>query len=230
MGRPKQFDALIAAVGVEWADIHNITLPGHGAGLSEFALSNANDWQLYVDDYIARLRARYDSIITVGHSMGGLLLINAMRTQNEKVKAIIAIALPLRIKFTCAGMMIRLKSILKPKENEDTALTYARSMCGVSGLSVLNTYRLIPNALGLLKIIRQSRAALPSLKTELTVVNSRNDELVSLKSIDLAKSKSRYVSAVILDAATHFWHPDNELYAIAKLIRGTDTGEEEYER
>ena len=219
MGSPKQFVPLISLLRGAAGDIYSVTLPGHDGTAEEFARSNKSEWQGCVDGYIDELRTRYESLLLVGHSMGGLLLINSAAANPASIRAIIAIALPLYLRISAKSIGIRLSAIQKPKPNESPAVALAREMCGVSGIGIHNTLRLVPNTFGLFSLMRQCRGALSRLACELCIINSRGDELVSMRTVPYAMRKSGFVSTLTLDAASHFRYPQRELESIAQKIR-----------
>lgn len=217
MGCSKQFEPLIKALGERLdVDMHNIVLPGHETDVKGFAAKNRSDWQSAVDDALDKLRADYDDLILVGHSMGGLLLINSAIARADKIRAITAISLPLHIKITPHGIRIRLGAMRKSTKDRHTQA--AKEMCGVSGVSFFNSYKLIPNTLALLKLMKITRGALPSLSVPLIVINSQKDEIVSMKTLGRVKKLCPAAKTITLRDASHFWFPDEETEIIAGCI------------
>ena len=182
MGSPRQFEALIQKLRgqdtVDMVDICRVVLPGHEATVDQFDSSKASDWQSAVDNALNTLRMQYDEIVLVGHSMGGLLLINSTAKCADNIYVVFTIALPLHIKLTVKGVAIRIRSA-----TQSTYSKYAKTakeMRGVSGITFMNLYRLLPNTLALLKIMNQARNILPTLAIPLIVINSSGDEIVSM--------------------------------------------------
>lgn len=213
MGTPRQFDALTALVKGRGADIVSVTLPGHDAPLSEFVRYGRIDWLKAVEGRIDELRAGYDELILVGHSMGGLLLMNAAVKRPERIRAIIAVALPLYIRVTPRWLKTRIEFAKRPKAGEEPSVSFARAMCGVSGITAKNAYRLMPSVMEFLKLMRETRALLPRLAAPLTVVHAEHDEIVSPRSAALARARG--ASVIALKTASHFWFPENETRIIA---------------
>ena len=184
MGSVRQFAPLIDMISKpERFEQVNISLPGHDGTINDFIKSNRYVWQEYVSQQVEQLTKTYDSLILVGHSMGGLLLIHAAIRNPEKIKAIVAIALPLYIHITDRSIATRLQCIGKAERKQDDCASAARKMNGVSGVTIANSYQLIPNTLGLLKIMAETRRTLCKLTIPLTIINSVNDEIVSMKTV-----------------------------------------------
>lgn len=224
MGSDAQFTAAAAAAEAAGGDTHLLTLPGHGAGVSEFARAARAEWQSAVDSELAALRTDYDRIIAVGHSMGGLLLINSAIDGGHAPDAILALALPLRISLTRRGIKLRMAAARPAVDGESPDITAARAMCGVGGVSALNSPRLIPNTAALLTMASRTRRRLAALKTPLTVINSLNDELVPPRVLGDVAAALPNATLIRLTDAGHFRYGEAENRLIetelARLIRG----------
>lgn len=217
MGTPRQFDPIAQSLEDTGADLHRLVLPGHERNIEDFAGEDAAAWQQTVDDALDRLRANYDDLILVGHSMGGLLLIRAAVRCPDRIREIIAVSLPLSLKLTFRGIRIRLGSMGRAPKDPDARA--AKEMCGVSGVTFRNSWRLLPNALGLLRVMGETGGNLPGLTVPLTVINSRRDEIVSMRTLDLVKKKDPRAELLTLERASHFRFPEEETELIAARIR-----------
>ncbi|HPF53423.1 MAG TPA: alpha/beta fold hydrolase [Clostridia bacterium] len=217
MGSVRQFVPLISALGADVSK-YNISLPGHDGTVADFVKSDRHVWQRYVTSRVAELRWQFDELVLVGHSMGGLLLINAAIACPDKIKGVIAVSLPLYIKLTTLGIRIRLSCIGKAVRGEDERVTAAREMNGVSGICLANSYKLLPNIQGLLRVMKETRKELGKLTVPLTIMNSANDEIVSLRTLSFARKSLPGVKVVTLKQASHFWFPKEELLMIQDEI------------
>lgn len=219
MGSVKQFVPLINLLqSKSQIDQYNISLPGHDGTISDFKSSNRFAWQQCVNDKISELREEYDGLILVGHSMGGLLLINAAIECPDKIKAVITISLPLYVKITVRAIKIRILCIGKVHDNENESISAARGMNGVLGITLFNSYKLFPSTLGLFQLMRETKKILHSLTVPLTIIHSANDEIVSTKTVCFAQKVLPGVSVVPLEQASHFWFPSSELDMIKEQI------------
>lgn len=218
MGTSRQFDFFSSLLSNQPCDEYRVVLPGHESSLQAFAQSDRHEWQECVDEFLSELRTRYDHLILLGHSMGGLLLILSAIHDPDSIDAILCLALPLSLRLTFRALNIRLRSIQKPRAHESHFVSAAREFCGVADISVRNAWRLLPNTIGLLRIIRDTRRKLPRLSVPLTIFNSRNDEIVSIHSLRIAKRKYKSTRSVTLENASHFWYPEDEMKQIARYI------------
>lgn len=220
MGSPRQFDRLIPLIEHEDADIERIVLDGHGSTLTAFCRSNRHSWQQSLCSKVDALRKKYSSIVLVGHSMGGLLAVHTAIKCNEGIDGIVALSFPLYVKQTLSGINNRRKSFSKPKANESELVRTGRQLSGVSGITLLNLVRLVPNTLGLLQLVRKTRRHLSSLSVPLTAICSRNDELVSMKTIPFVQKKLPAARCITLEKANHFLFSDEEYRIVAAAING----------
>ncbi|MGI6005153.1 MAG: alpha/beta hydrolase [Christensenellales bacterium] len=219
MGSSAQFEQWLPMIGAGGADVHNASLPGHGSTLDEFVKNGRGEWEKCVADLLNDLRSRYEGIFMVGHSMGGLLSVCAAVQAPQKIEAVVAIALPLQIKLSYEGLKIRFLSVCPQKPDEDPRICAARQFCGVGGLTAWNAFRLLPNTVGLLKMIRHTRRALDRLTVPLTVINSAGDEVVSEKSLRIVRDKLPRADIVELKASSHFLYTPEESRKIVSVIR-----------
>ena len=84
MGSPRQFDKLAAAVQKQGRSAAALLLPGHGGSVRDFAAGTSARWQDYVDAEVESYSRDYADIWLAGHSMGGLLAINAAVRHGEQ--------------------------------------------------------------------------------------------------------------------------------------------------
>ncbi len=172
-----------------------------------------------MDEALHALRQTFDSILIVGHSMGGLMAIRAAVENGEQIERIVALALPLYIRLTRRTLRIRVRSLGRPKASDAPEVQAARALGGVSGLTLLNSVRLLPNTLGLLAVMRDTRPLVSQLTVPLTVIHSTGDELVSDRSLSYVKAHLPDAETVVLHAASHFYYPPSDRARIQEAVR-----------
>lgn len=206
MGSARQFDFLLPVVERCGWIAEAITLPGHGSDIAGFAAANEREWQATVDARIDAMRQTCDALVLVGHSMGGLLLVNSAVRDPSKIAGVLAIALPLRIRLTWRAAAERLKLLRPERDGEDERIACLRQMGGVSGLTAMNSVRTLPNTIGLLRVMRGTRRALPSLNVPLILLQSGGDEIVSPASERVARKLLPATESVPLPESGHVWY------------------------
>ncbi len=219
MGSSAQFENIIECLDQSSFTIYRLTLPGHETTLAHFVETKPDEWQVFVNRYVAKLRNLHKKILLVGHSLGGVLAIQAAIHQSENIVGVVAIALPLYVKVTYRTLEIRLRAIGRPSPNEPPEVRVSRKLSGVSDVQILNSIRLLPNTIELLRIFRETRKVLSQLSVKLLIVQSANDELVSARSARFVLQALPDTQSLVLQSATHFMYPSEEALLIARTIR-----------
>ncbi len=218
MGAPSQLADLTSVAHAAGWDCCCVTLPGHDAPLCQFVRTGGRDWQSALDALIDGLRTEYERIVIVGHSMGGLLAVETYARDPDRICGIVALALPLYGKLDPEGIRIRLASLRPPREGEDVRISAARMGCGVKGVTVWNAVRLLPNTVRLTGMMRRTRKTLKTVSPPVTMVNSRADEIVSLKTARYFRERLPGCKSVMLQRASHFWYDREERTVIENTL------------
>jgi len=205
LGHPRQFEGLLERLEGCGADCFNLLLPGHGAPLDRFVKTGMAEWERFSFSEIERIKKEYSTVVLVGHSMGGLLAISSALKQPEKITRIVAMALPLGIKLSPKGIGVLVKSVQKKKGEDSVQVASARRLRGVSGISIANSVRLLPSAIGLLRAMRRIKGQLSQLSVPLTAIYSELDEIVSEKALSALKAVDR-AEILRFKACSHFMY------------------------
>lgn len=219
MGAQVQFAHLLPVAEDAGYAVSLLTLPGHGGDVTAFAAANRFDWQAALEERLDELRKNYQSIVIAGHSMGGLLACKAYGKNPEKIRAILALALPLYIKATFSGLKIRLSTLLPARENEDCRVAAARRFCGVAGITAMNAIRLLPNTFELLFCMRETRSLLKTACPPVTLIHSVRDEIVSARSVRCFQRHVPRGRCVTLSQSSHFWYAEGEKRVIEAELK-----------
>lgn len=219
MGLPRQFDNLLADLDDQSWDVRNLLLPGHGAGVREFADSGPAVWIPAVEDCLAELRGTYENIVVWTHSMGGLLAIIAAAKNPARIRRIVAIALPIRLRLSFAGIRINVSALLGKKQSEDPRVVAAIELRGVDDVTWLNAVRLLPNVKRLrVDLVRQATKVVTDLDVPLTVVNSMADETVPRSATRVIRRLRPDARVLVLRQSSHFWFTEEEKRMIVEAM------------
>ncbi len=218
MGSPRQFARLAGAARQAGTEARLIGLPGHGGDVHAFAGCGRREWAAHAEAEIAALKAEFGRLILIGHSMGGLLAINAAAKDPAGVAGILALALPLRLHMTGSTAKLWLACIRGPKAGEHPRMAAGREMCGVSGIRLRDVPALLPNSLGLLRIMGEAERALPRLDMPLAAVNSAGDEIVSMRSLPVLKRRMPGAEAIELLESGHFWYSERDQASLDRIL------------
>lgn len=218
MGSPGQFSGLTEVVHREGYAAACLLLPGHNCSARAFASGTAETWQRHVDAEISRYSRDYSDIILVGHSMGGLLALNAAVRFSDHVRGAFIIASPFKLAvFSVKASLSRIRFVLSRKSDPKKAVSLA-------GISVKITPGLILHIVKpfreLKKLMKTTKNILPDVRVPVTAVYSRSDELSSFASLGILRSGlgDTLFGQVVLSKASHAYFPENERVMIETAL------------
>ncbi len=217
MGSTKQFAYLTETVETCGWTHYNLPLAGHNGSIREFARSSVENWKLCVQQTLQEISETYDQVVLVGHSMGGLLLIDNAGQYKPKVQHILAIALPLYTRLTLRELKTNLLFPFKKIPSNDLYLKAAREFCGIHNISALNAAKLLPNSLNLLKYLKYMRQHIGDFDIPTTVINSLGDELVSMKTLKHIRNNHNFHS-ITIEKSGHFFYEEAEQELIKETL------------
>ena len=160
----------------------------------------------------------YSDIWLAGHSMGGLLAINAAVKYSRHVRGIFLIACPLKITvFSLYAMKVRIKQVFSGSSNPLKA-AYLSSSSVAPSLSLI--WRTSKPAAELRKLILASKDNLPLVCVPVTAVYSTADELTSIDSLEILESdlSRTLMKRVLLVDSLHSYYPEHDLTIIKQAL------------
>ncbi len=211
LGGPGQFEALVRAVTAAGFAAQTLLLPGHGGHVWDFARHPGREWQAAVDDALRSALARYEKVVLMGHSLGGLLSVNASRRAGP-AHGLALWEVPLKLRVRLRGLKNDLTVALVPRRLHNPV---ARAYCAANSVRVitpLGYLMTIPRAAELLRIMADTERELSHVKGPVLLIQSREDEIVHPSSIErLEKGLSgAQVTRLALQASWHSYFPDDE--------------------
>ena len=210
MGSPRQFDRLAEAVRKQGCSAATLLLPGHGGSARDFASSTFQCWQSHVDAEIERFSCDYKNIWLAGHSMGGLLAVNAAVRFGGYVRGIFTVACPFKITtFSAYTIKVRIRQVLSGK-NDPIKNAYLSNSSVVPSPSLIWHGR--KPAAELKKLMIAARNNLPQVRVPVTAVYSTSDELTSIVSLDILKEglTGAFFEPVTLTESLHAYYTEHE--------------------
>ncbi|MCL2563661.1 MAG: alpha/beta hydrolase [Oscillospiraceae bacterium] len=213
IGSPRQFEDMAELAYAQGCSVLSILLPGHGGTAREFAKARLHDWEAHLESEIRRVAPAYQNVILVGHSMGGLLSLNASLGE-PKVKGVLLISSPLRLRFLPSTLRLGIKLRLFPKSRDEIWKAY-RDSNSVQGISI----RWLRQVADLRKLMAKTKANLPNITAQTTVIHSQKDETVSHKSANLFKSGLTHANIVPLTDSRHAYYTPTEREVICKALQ-----------
>ncbi|MCL2248788.1 MAG: alpha/beta fold hydrolase [Oscillospiraceae bacterium] len=218
MGTPRQFDNLADIVCLQGFSYTSLLLPGHGVSVKEFSEATHENWQEHVYNEIERLSLSYKKIWLVGHSMGCLLALHAAIKFPQCVCGVFAIACPLKVTYISAhAFVVHLKKFFGSKNS-----LINRAYIQFSG--VPRTFDLIwrihkPD-FEFLKLQHKTRAILSQVTSPVVGVFSIDDEVTSVKSLDVMQSKlaGADFKPIILQDSLHAYYTERDKTTIEQAL------------
>ncbi len=210
-GSPQQFTFLFPVARECGFEVCPLLLPGHGGDYRTFINNGRDAWEAYVRAELGRLRNEYEHLLLVGHSMGGLLGILAGLENPDGINGIFAIALPLHLRVSYAGIRNNWKYASGSGE-EDAHIQTARKFCSVTGITLWNTPLMLPRLFDLVALSTKARRRLCDLKIPLAILHSQHDEWVSAHSLQTAeRCLLNPPSILLLPESGHFFYTEADM-------------------
>ena len=220
MGSPRQFDRLTMAVYRQGFSAAALLLPGHGGPASEFKSSTFPGWQEHVDSEVERFSRDYQKIWLAGHSMGGLLALNAAVRYSGHVRGVFPIACPFKMTmFSAHTIKIRMQQVFSRSSSPIKAAYRDGSSIKLSPSLIWSTAK---PAFELSKLITTAKDNLPKVRAPVMAVYSVSDELTSIASLEILKSglKGAAFEQIILSDSLHAYYPEHEFSVIERSLVG----------
>ena len=214
VGTPNHFAEFVTRVP-EGMSVWNVLLDGHGGSVRDFSHTSMQRWEAQVRDAVEELAVSHTQIYIVAHSMGTLFAIDRA-IENEKVKGLFLLAVPLKI-APKPRMLSNLCKVYFDKIKPDDEVAQAAKRCyGIAGdKNPFRYFGWLPRYLELFAKAKEVRKRTPLLKTPTVAYQSVRDELVSISSVkELQKNKS--ISIVELKNSGHYYYEQNDFAFLLK--------------
>ena len=218
LGSPNQFKFLAEALCALSCDCRAILLPGHGGTSRDFYSTPHTAWSAYAHDEIDRMKEKYEKVLLVGHSMGGLFCLQYAAQYGAD--GIVLINTPLRVKISLRRVVGGLKTKRRPTAGESPLTKAYRE-----GLSIrMGRFYEYPlwagNFIGLLRIMHDTLAHLPNVRTPVLVMQAQRDESVRLSSArllmdTLSNADARFIP---LEGSYHSYFPPEDQRKIIEEV------------
>lgn len=214
LGTPNHFKDLIPLVLKEYS-IHNLLLNGHGEGVKEFSRASMKIWKNQVEDAANQLLKTHKQIIIIAHSMGTLFALQQAYNKPDKIKSLFLLATPLKIgiKFKMFSNSMKLY-FNKIKPDDVQGLAY-KAACGIKQNKKIWLYLgWIPRFLELFKEIKYTRTLVNNISVPCYVFQSKNDEMVSRKSVDFLKNNKNFKLKILKNSSHHYYAENDKNFLL----------------
>jgi len=219
MGSPNQFESLIKTVHDVGCSYCSILLPGHGFSMNEFAQSSVRKWEQHVQSEIDKIKDNYDEIYLFGHSMGGLLALNASLNKDNKIIGVFILQTPLKINSTNFKFFVpKLKLLFYPKSNEIKA-AYTRSN-SIDMSNILLYPLILKPTINFFELLHKTKINLKDVFVPVYMIYSTKDETTSYKSLELMEKGlcNTERNSFTINNSWHAYFPDDDLSIISEKL------------
>jgi len=179
-GSPNQFDFLTDTLYKASISVAALLLPGHGN--DNFRKNRLKNWEAYVQSEIDKHSNKYKNIILVGHSIGGLLSLNASLKKENNVKGVVLLATPMCVRFPLKGLINSVKILLLPSKYDNEIRKRYRNGNSITFVSIFHYPHVLLQLFEINKLMTKTKSLLPSIAIPVLIVHSEKDETVSKKS------------------------------------------------
>ena len=219
MGSPLEFRRITEGFKDEKIHFKALLLPGHGRNGYAFYRSNADTWQTHVNREIHHLKNNYARIILIGHSLGGLLALNA--ALRYPVDGIVLINSPIKTRISFQQISMSLRVLLSSGKTDDRMIRTYRETFSIDLTDWWTLPLWIPRLLDIHRVARQTEKILDKLTIPVILFQSIHDETVNPISAEIMKRGlgDQLQSLTYLNKSTHAYFVDDEFNEIIKGIK-----------
>jgi len=225
LGGPGQFDNLVRAVNEQGYAAQTLLLPGHGGHVFHFARHRGQEWQAAVDEALRLGLAQYEKVVLMGHSMGGLLSVNASRRVGP-AHGLVLWETPLRLRMRLRGIGNDLAVALLPRRLHKPIARAYHEANNVRILTPLGYLFTLPRMAELPRMMAAAERELVRLNGPVLLIQSGADEIVHPSSLQRFEKglQNAQVTRVVLHASWHAYFPDDEFQLLRdRLIQWLKT-------
>ena len=216
LGTPDHFKDFVDLVPDD-CGVYNILLDGHGKKPEDMAKTSMKKWKQQVNDTVKYLSDRYEKIIIVAHSMGTLFAVNE-GVKCDKVKALFLLSIPLAIDVKFVALKNSLRVVFSKEDSFDEVTKAMKDGCSIDLDRKMWKYiGWLPRYAELLAEVVRTKEVLPMLDIPTTIFQSKNDELVSVKSDEYFRTNPD-ITYYLLENSCHFYYTEYDKNLMLKEI------------
>ena len=210
MGSPGQFDDLAETAYKKGCSVLSIVLPGHSGSGKHFVNSSLIEWETHLQNEISKYRDHYSQIYLVGHSMGGLLALNASIVKANKICGVLMLSSPMRIAFISPdSLRCKFKLLFSLRERE---IRKRYTLSNSIDSDLLYCLLLLKPFQQLKALMQKTEHNLSDVFTPVTMIHSKNDEMVAFESAKILYDglSNTTRKSIALQNSSHAYYPADE--------------------
>jgi len=218
IGSPGQFGSLIEAALGKGCAIAAPLLPGHGGPWKGFARCGVEEWETHLQNELDQYIGKYENVLIVGHSMGGLLGLNASLARKNNIQGVFLLASPMKANCKPWALWAKMKLLVYPMTHPIKKTYWEAKSIPKIAVSL----RWFKPLGGLYRLMRKTRRNLPHVFVPVTIVHSQRDEMVAFKSADILCNglKNTTRQRITLCDSWHVHYTQEEQAAVCAALLG----------
>ena len=219
-GSPASLRPLAELLAQRGFAVELVRLPGHGTHFRDMMNTRYEDWRAEVADGLVRLAARTKSVVALGLSMGGTLVLDLVSQEPTRVAGVVVINTPV---LDRTGILVKLAPFLEHVLPlvPASAAGLARNDIAKPGMNEL-AYSWVPAKSGnsLVREFPRIRQQLANLSCPILVAYSRADHSVPPENSQaiLRAVRSKDVTELPLERSFHVATLDYDLDLIEERV------------
>lgn len=219
LGSPEHFEKFIELIPEEYG-IYNVLLYGHGGTVSDFSSASMKIWKSQIEQILKELDAKYKEIVIVSHSMGTLFSYSMAIKYPKKIKAMLLLGTPLKIKVRMSALVNSLKSLFGIISDEDEiGKAYDKAHSVKLNFKLWEYVGWIPRYLELFREAKAGRLNIQNVSIPCFIFQSAKDELVSFKSVKFIPQKENIHLTVLKNSAHFIYDKEDFKIVLDKFIK-----------
>lgn len=218
LGTPRHFDAFLPLIPDDWS-VYNVLLDGHGGAANDFAKTSMKKWRTQIKTTLDKICENHKNVYIIAHSLGTLLSIEFSASHQDRIKAMLLLACPLKVKVAPKILKNLLNIIFDRVDESDPYALATKNATSVKTDKRLWIYfGYIPRFIELLAYIKVSRKNILSVDVPCHVFQSGKDELVSKKALKYIKANDK-LAVSVLEGSGHFYYTIDDFKQIEDALK-----------
>jgi len=213
-GTPQVFRAVGEKLAAEGISALGVRLKGHGTKVAEMHNCRYEDWVQSAREALFEIEAHCNRIYCVGLSMGGVIALRLAKLYPDKIKGVVTICSPYKLRE------LKYKAVPFAKYFLKQIATGPKSINDPAAVEINYANHSLPAVHQLIKLTAVVRADLPQIKQPALIFGAKDDQVVDQRDPGLiyAQIGSKQKELVWLENSQHVAPLDYDKDLILKKI------------
>lgn len=211
LGTPDHFSELLPLVP-ESMSVYNVLLDGHGGSVSDFSNTSMTKWEMQIESVVNEILEIHDEVFVVAHSLGTLLTLE-QAAKHRRITKMFLMQSPLKL-FVKPILFVNVLKVYTNKftPNDKKALAAKKAYSVTDDKNIFKYISWLPRFFELFDKIKRVRAIIKNVSAKCFFYQSKYDEMVSVKTLEILKENSNFLSVLLEKSAHYYYHEDDLAY------------------